>query len=98
MNAISKLSKITVALTQDMTDMVRVAVESGDYASGSEVVREALREWKLKRSSPLHDPEALRRIWAEALTQGPPAYVTKPERKREPKLRIANSNDQLPGA
>lgn len=29
--------------------MVKGAVEGGDYASTSEVIREALRDWKMKR-------------------------------------------------
>ena len=37
--------------------MVRQAVESGDYASNSEIVREALRDWKLKRALQQQDVE-----------------------------------------
>ena len=34
-----------------MLAMVKQAVEGGDYASSSEVVREALREWKARRAA-----------------------------------------------
>ena len=34
-----------------MATSVKAAVEGGDYASTSEVVREALRDWKRKRST-----------------------------------------------
>ena len=37
------VEKMSVALTQEMAEMVRQAVETGEYASSSEVVREALR-------------------------------------------------------
>jgi antitoxin ParD1/3/4 len=40
---------MTVTLTEEMADVVRNAVEAGEYASSSEVVREALRDWKMKR-------------------------------------------------
>jgi antitoxin ParD1/3/4 len=33
-----------------MAAMMRQAVESGEYASASEVVREALRDWKFRRA------------------------------------------------
>jgi antitoxin ParD1/3/4 len=32
-----------------MAGLVKGAVDGGDYASTSEVIREALRDWKLKR-------------------------------------------------
>ena len=40
----ANVEKISVALPPDMVGLVRKAVESGDYASSSEVIREALRE------------------------------------------------------
>ena len=42
----SKAQKISIALTPELNQMVQEAVESGQYASASEVVREALRGWK----------------------------------------------------
>jgi predicted nucleotidyltransferase len=46
----SKVEKVSIALTSDMAATVRGAVASGEYASSSEVVREALREWRHKRN------------------------------------------------
>src|SRR5438045_1377499 len=46
----SSIEKVSIALPSDMLAMVRHAVEGGDYASSSEVVREALREWKARRA------------------------------------------------
>ena len=43
------VEKVSIALPTDMLTMVRKAVDGGDYASSSEVVREALREWKARR-------------------------------------------------
>ena len=42
-------TRLTVTLPTDMAALVRGAVDEGDYASSSEVIREALREWKMKR-------------------------------------------------
>ena len=38
------VEKISIALTPEMVALVRDAVESGEYATCSEVIREALRE------------------------------------------------------
>jgi antitoxin ParD1/3/4 len=40
-----KVQKISIALPKEMVDHIRAAVDSGRYASASEVVREAVREW-----------------------------------------------------
>ncbi len=45
----SKVEKISIALTDEMLASVKDAVASGDYASSSEVVRHALRDWKKQR-------------------------------------------------
>jgi antitoxin ParD1/3/4 len=41
----SKLERITVTMPEEMAAKMRAAVESGNYATTSEVVREALRDW-----------------------------------------------------
>jgi antitoxin ParD1/3/4 len=50
--------------------MVQQAVASGDYASSSEVIREALRDWKAKRSL-LQERDDLRALWNEGIASGP---------------------------
>jgi antitoxin ParD1/3/4 len=37
--------KLSITLPADMAQMIRARVESGAYASNSEVIREALRGW-----------------------------------------------------
>ncbi|MFO5475003.1 MAG: type II toxin-antitoxin system ParD family antitoxin, partial [Dolichospermum sp.] len=37
------VEKISIALTPEMAALVRDAVKSGEYASSSEIIREALR-------------------------------------------------------
>ena len=37
------VEKLSIALTPEMASLVREVVEAGEYASSSEVVREALR-------------------------------------------------------
>ena len=46
----AEIERLTITLPSDMAAVVKSAVERGDYASNSEVVREALRDWKMKRA------------------------------------------------
>lgn len=43
------IERLTITLPADMAQVVKGAVDDGDYASASEVIREAVRDWKLKR-------------------------------------------------
>ena len=83
MSKMSKVTKVSVALTPEMSALVQEAVASGDYASGSEVIREALREWKLRRNTKLQDEDELRRLWAEGLASGPGRFADIDAIKRE---------------
>jgi len=66
----ANVEKLSIALTPEMAGLVRGAVESGEYATSSEVVLEALREWKQRRTLQQRDIEELRRLWAEGLARG----------------------------
>ena len=86
------VEKMSVALTQEMAEMVRQAVETGEYASSSEVVREALRDWKHRRDFDQAGLEELRRLWTEGLHSGPGRYTAIQEiiaeaRRRAPEPR-----------
>jgi antitoxin ParD1/3/4 len=54
------IERITITLPTDMAAVVKGAVEGGDYASTSEVVRAALRDWKMKRSLQLQELAAIK--------------------------------------
>jgi antitoxin ParD1/3/4 len=64
----AEIERLTITLPHDMAAVVRDAVERGDYASSSEVVREALRDWKMKRALQLKELEALRADIEKGLT------------------------------
>jgi antitoxin ParD1/3/4 len=46
---LAAIERLTITLPADMAGLLKGAVNNGDYASTSEVIREALRDWKLKR-------------------------------------------------
>jgi len=65
------VEKISIALPPEMVSIVRAAVESGEYSSTSEVIREALRGWKLKRKVEQLELDELRRLVHEGIASGP---------------------------
>jgi antitoxin ParD1/3/4 len=68
----SKVEKISVALTPEMAQMVKANVGSGDYASASELIREALREWRQRRDTQAQAREELGKLWDFGLASGAP--------------------------
>jgi antitoxin ParD1/3/4 len=68
----SSVEKISIALPPEMASKVRAAVETGEYASSSEVVREALRDWNHKRILREKGLDELRMVWQEALEDHSP--------------------------
>ena len=54
------VERLTITLPSDMAAAIKGAVNGGDYASTSEVVREAVRDWKMKRALQLQELAALK--------------------------------------
>lgn len=46
----AEIERMTITLPAAMAAAVKGAVSGGDYASSSEVIREALRDWAVKRA------------------------------------------------
>ncbi len=64
------IERLSIALPAPMADSVRQAVEAGEYASASEVIRDALRLWESRRQLREQDIERLRRRWDEGKASG----------------------------
>jgi antitoxin ParD1/3/4 len=60
------VERLSITLPAEMAANLRQTVEGGQYASTSEVIREALREWTRKRDEDRRDLDALR----EAVRRG----------------------------
>ena len=69
----ANVEKVSVALTAEMAAMMRQAVESGEYASASEVMREAFRDWKFRRAQRDQIIAELGRQWDAGIASGPAA-------------------------
>jgi antitoxin ParD1/3/4 len=84
-----KIETLNVDLTSEMAAAVRKAVEDGEYASASEVIREALREWKQHRTDREQAIEKLGRLWDEGINSGP--AIEADEVWEELTTRVANA-------
>jgi antitoxin ParD1/3/4 len=64
------IQKVSVALTAEQVATLRAAVDTGEYATTSEAIREALREWQWKRELRSGDVKRLREQWREGKASG----------------------------
>lgn len=69
------VEKVSVSMTPQHAELLRDAVNSGAYASGSEVVREAMRDWSAKWMQKRDDIVKLRGMWEEGKASGPAVEV-----------------------
>jgi antitoxin ParD1/3/4 len=63
----ASVEKVSVALTGEQVSALKAAVNSGDYATTSEIVREAVRDWQLKRELRQEDIKRLRQKWDKGI-------------------------------
>ncbi|MBA1348325.1 type II toxin-antitoxin system ParD family antitoxin [Rhizobium leguminosarum bv. viciae] len=66
----ANVEKISVSMTPQQADLLRDAVKSGAYASSSEVIREAMRDWSAKWETRKGDIQRLRTLWSEGKASG----------------------------
>jgi antitoxin ParD1/3/4 len=65
------VERMTITVPSETAETLRQAVAAGEYASTSEVVREALREWMRRRDDERRDLKALRVAIKTGLDSGP---------------------------
>ena len=80
---------MTISLSPQQAGRIEAAVETGDYASNSEVVRDALRMWEEKQERRRAEIERLRAAFEEGLASGPGRSVTAEQLVAEFKARAA---------
>jgi antitoxin ParD1/3/4 len=91
---VQKVEKISVAVTPEMAGAVRAAVESGEYASTSEVIREALRLWKSHQAARAREVEVLRRAWQEGIGSGAATPLDFAEVKAKARAALAEKGSR----
>ncbi len=83
------VQKISIALTGEQIGTLRAAVQTGEYATTSEIVREAIREWQLKRELLQEDLKRLRQLWDQGKESGTSRPVDFEAARREARKRLA---------
>ncbi len=84
------IQKVSIALTGEQVAALKAAVNSGEYATTSEIVREAIRDWQSKR--PQFTPtqiKRLRKLWEEGKANGPAKPLDLKKTRREAQRRLA---------
>jgi antitoxin ParD1/3/4 len=87
------VEKITIALTPEMAGFIRGAVQSGEYASTSEAIRDAVREWKERRDLLGYTIEELRNAVQEGLDSGPSHHAGMDDIKAEARRRLKSAQN-----
>lgn len=67
----STIERMTITMPGEMAAALRQTVAGGEYASTSEVVREALRDWARRRDAERRELDALREAIRAGLDSGP---------------------------
>ena len=67
----SEVEKMSIELPRAMTEMVRDAVKSGRYATASEVISQALRDWDKYDRAKAAALEDMRSLIQEGIDSGP---------------------------
>ncbi|MER9253200.1 type II toxin-antitoxin system ParD family antitoxin [Mesorhizobium sp. M0598] len=65
------VNKRSITLSPELAAVVDDVVAAGEYASASEVIRDALRQWKDRRDLLGYTVEELRRLVQEGIDSGP---------------------------
>ncbi len=67
---------------------LKAAVKTGEYATTSEIVREAIRDWQFKRELRQEDIKRLRQLWDEGKASGAARPLDFAELRREARERL----------
>ena len=84
----ASIEKMSITLTPELAAMVNEAVATGNYASSSEVIREALRDWRIKQMVRQQQLQEVRQLWNEAVQSGPGRFQDVEELIQEAERRF----------
>jgi len=82
------VEKVSVALTNEQISALKAAVDAGEYATTSEIVREAVRDWQLKRELRHEDIKRLRQMWDAGVASGSAGELDLKKLRKEARKRL----------
>lgn len=83
------MMNISISLTPELVSMIKARVESGRYASTSEVVREALRLLEAKDERRAEESARLRLAWTEGIRSDDAGLLDFADLRAEARRRLA---------
>jgi antitoxin ParD1/3/4 len=86
------IQKISVALTAQQILSLKAAVDKGEYATTSEIIREAIRDWQFKREARREDIRLLRAAWESGKASGSAAPLGFSELRKEARKRLKQAS------
>ena len=89
------VEKRSVGWPRELAAVVDQAVSAGEFGNASEVIREALRQWKDRRELHGYTVEELRLLWSEGIASGDaqPLSASFAERvKQQGRARLAKGD------
>lgn len=84
----ASVEKVSIALTGEQVSALKAAVEAGEYATTSEIVREAVRDWQLKRELRQEDIRRLRQMWDDGIASGSAGELDMKKLRDEARMRL----------
>lgn len=90
-----EIQKISVALTTEQVNAIKAAVDAGEYATTSEIVREALREWQRQRELHGEELRRLRTLWQEGKASGAATELDSKQVREEGRRRLGKAAKQI---
>ena len=83
------VEKLSIALTPEFTAEIREVIATGEFASTSEVIRDALRAWRQVRQGRAIAIEELRRLWQDGMDSGESTPLDAEDIKSRGRERLA---------
>ncbi|TIW91120.1 MAG: type II toxin-antitoxin system ParD family antitoxin [Mesorhizobium sp.] len=87
-----QVDKRSITLSPELAQAVDDVVAAGEYASASEVIRDALRQWKDRRDLHGYTLEELRKLVQEGIESGPGRFASMDEIKTEARRRLRSDD------
>ena len=87
----ANIEKLSIALTREQVASLKEAVDGGEYATTSEIVREAVRDWQLKRKLRDEDINRLRQLWDTGKASGNVGEVDMNRLRGEARKRLSGA-------
>jgi antitoxin ParD1/3/4 len=88
----ANIEKVSVALTGEQLTALKAAVDAGEYATTSEIVREAVRDWQLKRELRQQDIKLLRKMWDAGIASGSAGELDMKKLRRDARTKLKRAS------